>query len=349
MGGFGRFLVKRSINMVVVLFATLVLTIALLGPTMDRILLDAVRYYVVEDIIHKGIKFPNPEVRERYIENEIARQTKNLGLDEPWYYPKRFTNTVLKVMVLDLGKSNFLTSDSGSQNVRDIILERLPKTVLLFTTTTLIVTVIGIYLGAFVANRAGSLPDRLNSAFAVFSGSFPTWWVGMLMIFAFAFTYHIFPARSTPLTSPSDPSYILDLLWHMVLPLITIVLVSFGSWAYTVRYFLVGVLGEDYIAAKRTAGIPERKILYSHALKNAAPPIVTVIALSLAGSFSGAITIEAVFDWPGMGSMYYEAIGFMDIPVIIGLTYVSTVIFVITVFATDIIYAYFDPRVKVAA
>jgi peptide/nickel transport system permease protein len=135
----------------------------------------------------------------------------------------------------------------------------------------------------------------------------------------------------------------------MLLPLITIVFVSFGSWAYTVRYFLVGVLGEDYIAAKRTAGIPEKRILYSHALKNAAPPIVTVIALSLAGSFSGAITIEAVFDWPGMGSLYYEAIGFMDLPVIIGLTYVSTVIFVITVFATDIIYAYFDPRVKVAA
>src|SRR5690606_18745576 len=215
--------------------------------------------------------------------------------------------------------------------------------------TTLIVTIIGIYLGAFVANRAGSLPDRLNSAFAVFSGSFPTWWVGMLMIFAFAFTYHIFPARSTPLTSPSDPAYVLDLLWHMVLPLITIVLVSFGSWAYTVRYFLVGVLAEDYIAAKKTAGIPERKILYSHALKNAAPPIVTVIALSLAGSFSGAITIEAVFDWPGMGSLYYKAISFMDVPVIIGLTYVSTVIFVITVFATDIIYAYFDPRVKVSA
>ncbi|HEX7032529.1 MAG TPA: ABC transporter permease [Nitrososphaera sp.] len=349
MGGFGRFLIKRSINMVVVLFATLVLTIALLGPTMDRILLDAVRFAVTEDIIHKEIRFQNAAERERYIENEIERQTRNLGLDEPWYSPKRFTNTVLKVMVLDLGKSNFLTSDNGSQNVRDIILERLPKTVLLFTTTTLIVTMIGIYLGAFVANRAGSVPDRLNSAFAVFSGSFPTWWVGMLMIFAFAFTYHIFPARSTPLTSPSDPAYVPDLLWHMVLPLITIVLVSFGSWAYTVRYFLVGVLAEDYIAAKRTAGIPERKILYSHALKNAAPPIVTVIALSLATSFSGAITIEAVFDWPGMGSLYYEAISFMDIPVIIGLTYVSTVIFVITVFATDIIYAYFDPRVKVAA
>lgn len=334
--------------MAVVLFATLVLTLALLGPTMDRILLEAVRFNVTEEIIHREIRFQSTDERQRYIESEIERRTRDLGLDEPWYYPKRFTNTVLRVMVLDLGKSNFITSDSGSQNVRDIILERLPKTILLFTTTTLIVTVIGIYLGAFVANRAGSLPDRLNSAFAVFSGSFPTWWVGMLMIFAFAFTYHIFPARSTPLTSPSDPAYVLDLLWHMLLPLITIVLVSFGSWAYTVRYFLVGVLAEDYIAAKRTAGIPEKKILYSHALKNAAPPIVTVIALSLAGSFGGAITIEAVFDWPGMGSLYYEAIAFMDIPVIIGLTYVSTVIFVIAVFVTDIVYAYFDPRVKVA-
>lgn len=348
MSGFGRFLVKRSINMIIVLFATLVLTLSLLGPSMDSILRRAIEQSVSEEVTQKQMRFPNVAERDRYIKAEIARRTVELGLDEPWYSPKRFTNTVFKVMALDLGKAYFLTSDSGSQNVRDIILERLPKTVLLFTTTTLIVTAIGIYLGAFVANRAGSIPDRLNSAFAVFSGSFPTWWVGMLMIFAFAFVYHIFPARSTPLTPPSDPAYILDLLWHMLLPLITIVLVSFGSWAYTVRYFLVGVLSEDYILAKRTAGIPERKILYSHALKNAAPPIVTVIALSLAGSFSGALTIEAVFDWPGMGSLYYTAIGYMDIPVIIGLTYISTVIFVITVFATDIIYAYFDPRVKVA-
>lgn len=348
MGGFGRFLIKRSINMVIVLFATLVLTIALLGPTMDKILLEAIRFNIVEEVNQSNIKFQTPEERETYVKSRIDLQIKNIGLDEPWYAPKRFTNTVLKVMVLDLGKSNYLTSESGSANVRNIILEKVPKTILLFTTSTLIVTVIGIYLGAFVANRAGSVLDRLNSAFAVFSGSFPTWWVGMLMIFAFAFTYQIFPARATPLTPPSDPAYALDLLYYMLLPLITIVLVSFGSWAYTVRYFVVGILGEDYIMAKRAAGIPENRILYSHALKNAAPPIITVIALSLAGSFGGAITIEAVFGWPGMGSLYYQAIGFLDIPIIIGLTYVSTLIFVITVFLTDMVYAYFDPRVKVA-
>jgi peptide/nickel transport system permease protein len=347
LGEFGRFIVRRSINMFIVLFSTLILTITLVGPTMDKIMLDAVRFAVIEDTNRSDIRFENTLERQRFIDERIELQIRTIGLDEPWYSPKRFSNTVLKVMVLDLGRSPYLTSESGSANVRDIILEKMPKTILLFTTSTLIITVIGLYLGAFMASRAGTVWDKINSAFAVFSNSFPTWWVGMLMIVAFAFTYHIFPARATPLTDPSDPMYALDLFYHMLLPLITIILVGFGSWAYIVRYFVVGILGEDYITAKRAAGIPEKKILYSHALKNAAPPIVTVVALSLASSFSGAITVEAVFGWPGMGSLYYQAIGFFDIPVIIGLTYVSTLIFVITVFLIDIVYAYFDPRLKV--
>ncbi len=334
--------------MIIVLFATLVLTVSLLGPTMDKILTDAIKFNVVEEITQKELQFSTLEERQTFIDNRVKDQITTFGLDEPWYAPKRFTNTVLKVMVLDLGKSNYLTSDSGSSNVRDIILEKLPKTVLLFTTATVIVTMIGLYLGAFVANRAGSIWDRLNSSFAVFSGSFPIWWVGMLMIFGFAFTYQIFPPHSTPQTSPSDPMYVFDLLYHMTLPLITMTLVGFGSWAFMVRYFVVGVLSEDYISAKRTIGIPEKRIVYSHALKNAAPPIITVIALSLASSFGGAITVEAVFGWPGLGRLFYDAIGFLDIPIIIGLTYVSTVVFIITVFVTDLMYAYFDPRVKVA-
>ena len=348
MGDFGRFLVKRSLNMVIVLLSTLILTVALLGSTMDKILLDATRASVVEETNTSDIKFQNTQERQDYIDQRIDLQIKAIGLDEPWHSPKRFTNTVLKVMVLDLGRSNYLTSESGSANVRDIILEKVPKTILLFTTSTLIITVIGLYLGAFVTNRTGSFWDKINSGFAVFSSSFPAWWVGMLMIFAFAFTYHIFPARATPLTAPSDPGYALDLLYHMILPLITIVLVGFGSWAYIVRYFVVGILGEDYIIAKRAAGISQKRILYSHALKNAAPPIITVVGLSLASSFGGAVLVEAVFGWPGIGSLYYQAIGVLDIPVIVGLTYISTLIFVFTVFLIDIVYAYFDPRVKVS-
>jgi peptide/nickel transport system permease protein len=333
--------------MLIVVFSTLVLTLALLGSTTDKILTDAVRFDEVNSINAGKFKFQSLDERQKYIDTQIQLHVKTLGLNEPWYSPTRFVNTLLKLAVLDLGKSHFFSSDSGSSNVRDIILEKLPRTVLLFTSSTIIVSLLGLYVGGFLADKSGSIWDRMNSFLAVSSSSFPSWWVGMLMIFVFAFVYHIFPARSTPLIPPSDPYYILDLLYHMILPLITIILVSFSAWSYIVRYFLVGILREDYILAKTAMGLPKKRIVYSHALKNAAPPIITAIALSLASSFGGAIIIEAVFDWPGMGKLYYDAISVMDVPLIIGITYVFTLIFVITIFATDIIYAYLDPRVKV--
>jgi len=201
-------------------------------------------------------------------------------------------------------------------------------------------------LGALSGSKVGSVTDRITSMFAVISSSFPVWWIGMLMIFLFAFTYQIFPARATPTLPPTDPSYIGALLYHMALPLITIVLIGFGSWAYLVRNFMVGTMQEDFITAKKTIGIDKKKIIYKHALKNAAPPIITILALSLSGSLGGAIITEAVFDWPGMGRLYFEAISVMDLPVIIGATYVLTVLFLISIFVADLLYGYFDPRVK---
>ena len=109
---------------------------------------------------------------------------------------------------------------------------------------------------------------------------------------------------------------------------------------------MIGIMQEDFITAKKTMGISQKKIIYSHALKNAAPPILTILALSLSGSLGGAIITEAVFDWPGMGRLYFEAITVMDLPVIIGATYVLTVFFLISIFIADLLYGYFDPRVK---
>ncbi|MGE0242361.1 MAG: ABC transporter permease [Nitrososphaeraceae archaeon] len=332
--------------MFIVLFSILVLTISLLGPTMDNVIKDAVKYNVIDGLSNQKIEFKDLTERQRYIDQQITLQIKNLGLEEPWYSPHRFLNTLFKVMMLDLGKSNFFVSDSGSSSVKDIIIEKIPKTLLLFTTSTLVIAIMGIFLGVFLANQAESKLDKANSIFAVFSNSTPIWWFGMIMIFIFAFSLNIFPARSTPLTPPDSPYYIIDLLYHMILPFITMVILGFGSVAYIVRYIVSGILNEDFIKAKFAMGIPKRKILYSSALKNAAPPIVTMIALGLAGSFGGAFTVEVVFDWPGMGKLYFDAIGLMDVPIIIGLTYVSTLIFLITVFLIDIIYAYLDPRVK---
>lgn len=349
--GFGRFLLKRSANMAIVLFFVVFLTLVLVGPTMDNILKRSIEVSVTEEIAkNKALlsSFKDAKELENYKKNLIEIRSKSLGLDEPWYSPKRLGLTMVKIISFDLGRSFFLQSDTGSNQVSDIILERLPRTVLLFTSATAIITLIGLYLGAFSASKASSIVDRFTSSFAVISSSFPVWWTGMLMIFAFAFVYRIFPARATPLIPVTDPAYIWSLLYHMTLPLITLVIIGFGSWAYIVRNFVIGILNEDYIMVKRAEGIPERKIIYSHALKNAAPPIITSVALGLSGSIGGAIITEAVFDWPGMGKLYFDAIGVFDIPVIVGLTYITTLVFLASIFIADLLYGLFDPRVKVS-
>jgi peptide/nickel transport system permease protein len=332
-----------------VLLVTLLLTIALVGSNMDIILKQGIVYQVRTEITENTAiadSFTSVEEFEKYVQEQIDQRTKSLGLDTPWYSPQRMGFTMYKLLILDFGHATFLTSDSGSSNVSDILLEKIPRTVLLFTTATIIISIIGIFLGALSGSKVGSVTDRITSMFAVISSSFPVWWIGMLMIFLFSFTYQIFPARATPTLLSTDPGYIGALLYHMTLPLITIVLIGFGSWAYLVRNFMVGTMQEDFITAKKTIGIDKKKIIYKHALKNAAPPIITILALSLSGSLGGAIITEAVFDWPGMGRLYFEAITVMDLPVIIGATYVLTVLFLISIFVADLLYGYFDPRVK---
>jgi len=347
--GFKSFIIKRAVTMFGVLMVTLLITIALVGSNMDAILKQSVALEVrqqVTDNKHLIASFKNPQDLDAFVENQINQRVNALGLDKPWYYPPRLGLAMYKILTLDFGHAKFLTSDTGSSNVKDIILEKMPRTILLFTTATLIISLIGIFLGALSGSKIGSKLDKITSTFAVISSSFPVWWIGMLMIFVFAFVYQIFPARATPLIPVTDPGYIGALLYHMTLPLITLVLIGFGSWAYLVRNFIVGIMQEDFVLAKRAAGISEKKIVYTHALKNAAPPIVTVLAMSLSGSLGGAIITEAVFDWPGMGRLYYEAITVLDLPVIIGETYVLTAFFLVSIFLADILYGYFDPRVR---
>ena len=266
-----------------VLMATLLLTIILVGSNMDTILKQGVTFQVRAEITENPAiaeSFASVEEFEAFIQSQIDQRIKLLGLDTPWYSPQRIGLTMYKILILDFGHATFLTSDSGSSDVKDILLEKLPRTILLFTTATIIISIIGIFLGALSGSKVGSKIDRITSTFAVISSSFPVWWIGMLMIFLFAFVYQIFPARATPSIAPTDPGYISALFYHMALPLITIVLIGFGGWAYIVRNFMVGIMQEDFIYAKKTMGINQKKIVYGHAVKNAAPPIITILALS---------------------------------------------------------------------
>src|SRR5437016_6433022 len=259
--GFARFLAKRAITMFGVLMVTLLITVALVGSNMDAILKQSVaveeRTAITND---KALvaKFKTPEELEKYIGDQIKQREIALGLDKPWYYPPRLGLSMYKILTLDFGHAKFLTSATGSSDVKDIILEKMPRTILLFTTATLIISLIGIFLGALSGSKINSMLDKMTSTFAIISSSFPVWWIGMLMIFVFAFVYQIFPARATPLIPVTDPRYIGALLYHMTLPLITLVLIGFGSWAYLVRNFIVGIMQEDFVTAKRAAGVSEK-------------------------------------------------------------------------------------------
>lgn len=347
--GLKRYFAKRAIVLFGVLMATLLLTVLLVGSNMDSILKKGIAVQVRTEVVeNKNLVagFANTDQLNQYVESQIEKRTKILGLDQPWYSPNRVGLAMYKILTLDFGHSTFLTSDTGSTAVGDIILEKLPRTILLFTTATAIISIIGIFVGAISGSKVGSKTDKITSSFAIISSSFPVWWIGLLMIFAFAFWYAIFPARATPLIPPTDPGYVGSLLYHMTLPIITIVMIGFGTWAYLVRNFMAGIMQEDFVFVKKTIGIKQRKIIFGSALKNAAPPIVTILALSLSGSLGGAIITEAVFDWPGMGRLYFDAITIMDLPVIIGATYVLTVFFLVSIFVSDLLYGYLDPRIR---
>lgn len=349
--GFIKFLIHRSINLVIVLLATILLTTIILGPTVDKVLKRSIEQEVKMEILQNKellSKFKDPKELENYLNNMVQVRINSLGLNEPWHSPKRLLNIMLKIMVLDFGQSYYIKSYGGSSNVKDIILEALPRTILLFSTATIITAIIGILLGALASWKAGSSLDRFISTYAIISNSFPLWWVGMLMIFLFAYTLKLFPARATPLIPPTAPNYPLVLLYHMSLPLLTIVLMSFGGWAYIVRNLMIEILHEDYILVAKAKGVPEKRIIYGHALKSAAPPVITIIALSLSSSLGGAIITEAVFDWPGLGRLYWNAVSALDVPVIIGLTYVTTLVFLISMFIADLLYGFFDPRIRIS-
>ncbi|MBC8503130.1 MAG: ABC transporter permease, partial [Nitrosopumilus sp.] len=203
-----KYIATRTATMFGVLLITLLITILLVGSNMDTILKQGIVFQVRSEIIENPAiaeSFSSVKDFEAFIQDQTNQKIKHLGLDEPWYSPQRIGLTMYKIILLDFGQATFLTSDSGSSDVKDIIFEKLPKTILLFTSATVIISIIGIFVGALAASKVGSIIDRITSSFAIISSSFPVWWIGMLMIFLFAFTYQIFPARATPDIPASSP------------------------------------------------------------------------------------------------------------------------------------------------
>jgi peptide/nickel transport system permease protein len=138
----------------------------------------------------------------------------------------------------------------------------------------------------------------------------------------------------------------LDLLYHMSLPLLTLLLIQFWGVALLSRNIVLGILQDDYIMAARARGLPERRVLFGHTLRTAAPPIVTIALLSLLSSVFGSIVFEGIFSWPGMGNLYWIALEQSDVPVILGLLAVTTGLYIAGLVLLDLIYGFLDPRIK---
>jgi peptide/nickel transport system permease protein len=348
MGRLGRVLLVRGLTLLGVLVAVLLILVVSLGATglSDKILQAVIGEELrgLRQTLAQTIR--DPEELERVLLEKRGQLMEYYGLNVPWYH--RLPATMLRVMTLDLGYARTIRSFQGSSRVVDIVLERLPLTLIMVTSALAITAAIGLAVGVRLATRVGSRLDRAASYISAASYATPTWWLGIILILTLSFQLRVFPfggLHSIP--PPTEPlSRTLDLLWHAVLPVITLVLASLGSWTYVVRTMVLNVAQEDFVLVARAKGLPEGHVMRKHILRAAAPPILTSLILGLAGSMGGAILTETVFNWPGMGRLYYDAIMTLDEGLIIALTYLFTLIYVAARFLLEVLYVIVDPRVS---
>jgi peptide/nickel transport system permease protein len=343
-----RQLLIRALTLFGVLLAVLVLLVVSLGAT--GISDDLLRAQVSEET--RGLRqslgqtIRDPQELERTVAERQKELERFYGLDRPWY--ARLPESVWRVLRLDLGEARSLRTAEGSRRVSDIVLERLPRTVLLLTTSWIVTTGVGLWVGVRMATRVGSRLDRAIAYFAAISNAVPAWWLGILLILVFAFRFDLLPSGGMYSTPPPEGRWdrLLDLGYHAILPVLTLVLVSVGPSIYAVRTMTVTAAQEDHVQFARAKGLPESQITGRHILRVAAPPIATGLLFGLAGSLGGAIITETIFNWPGMGRLFFDAIGALDEGVIIALTFVFTLIYVVVRFVLDILYVVLDPRVR---
>lgn len=287
------------------------------------------------DDLNEIIELQHQELRERY------------GLNDPWVF--RVGSDILRVMLLDLGEAKNARTTEGSNNIGDIVGERLPRTLLLILPSMGIVAILGMSTGVFLATRAGGRLDRTVSLLSSVSFAVPAWWLGILLVLLFGVYWPVLPTAGMYSTPPPEGSFLrlLDMLKHAILPIASLTIVSMGPYLYAIRSITLRVAHENFVTYGRARGLSEWRVRY-RILRVSSPTILTGLILGLAGSIGGAILTETVFNWPGMGLLYYEAIiGTPDEGLIVALTFLFTLIYLIARFVLEILYVVLDPRLRV--
>ncbi|UCF18497.1 MAG: ABC transporter permease [Gemmatimonadota bacterium] len=281
----------------------------------------------------------------------LEQMRRNWGLDQPLYI--QYFRWI----------ASFLTGDFGfslTQNrpVSDILLERVPNTLILSGTSLLLIFAIGIAIGIVQAVRQYSTMDNVLTVGALFIYSMPSFWLGLMLILIFAYKVHQldwwpeflkFPASGVTSTNYDlfgAGQKLGDRIRHLVLPSIALGVSSAASVARYMRSSMLEVIRQDYIRTARAKGVPERSVILKHALKNALLPIITLLGLYLPFLFSGAVLVEYVFSWPGMGRTIVDAIYQRDYPTVMATSFIFAALVVVANLIADILYALVDPRIR---
>jgi peptide/nickel transport system permease protein len=348
---------KYTAVRVVVLFITvligvyLTVLIANMGGYVDEIRKGAIREQVAMAISMD----PSPEIkrltqaeRNAMIAERVALQEKLLGLDKPFIV--RSFGFLKDAMTLNLGFAEAMFSDSGSKQVRLILVERLPATLVLWGLANLISFFLTLFAALFLSRRYGSLIDKVIIAMAPTSSA-PAWFYGIFLILIFAAVLRLLPFGGMVGAPPPDTTvgYALSLAKHLILPTSAIIISSFFLTTYNWRTFFLIYSSEDYVEMAKAKGLSDRELERRYVLRPTLPTIITTFALMLIGLWQGAIILETVFNWPGLGRALYQAIGLYDTPVIVGSTVIFAYLLAITVFLLDFVYALVDPRVRIGS
>jgi peptide/nickel transport system permease protein len=276
---------------------------------------------------------------------QVDAINKTYGLNEP--LPQQYLTFLKNIAHGDLG-----ISLQYRLPVSQLIMDRLWTTLLLVGTSTILATVIGVYLGIRGAWNRGGLFDRISTGASLTLYSMPEWWLGLLLIaglgVGFGFVPGLFPTGllHSQNVDPNSLHGVFDTVWHLVLPVTTLTLAYLADYSLIMRSSLLDELGEDYLQTARAKGLRDVQVRNHHAVRNALLPTTTIIALNIGFVVSGAITVETVFSIPGLGLLATDAIGVPDFWVLQGTFLVASAGVILANLAANLLYGWLDPRVR---
>jgi len=340
-------IVTLTITVVIAVFLTIL--IANMGGYVDTMMRAEIEYNITQQVANNPAnKGMTTEHRKQLAQAMINNEIKRRGMDQPLLV--RNVRYLTNALTLNLGQAINMVSDTGSRSVRNILLDRLPATLLLMGTSQLFLFFLSLFLALALSRRYGSFWDKLIIALTPTSAA-PGWFYGIFLILIFAAVLKVLPfggmVSSPPPTNPFE--FALSVLKHLLLPAFALFFSGFFLSIYSWRTFFLIYSSEDYVEMAKAKGLTSRDIERRYILRPTLPTIITNFALLLIGVWQGAIVTETIFLWPGLGRTLYQAIGLYDIPVIVAEAIIYAYLLAITVFLLDFVYALVDPRVKIGS